>query len=71
LAKKLQVGNSAPDFELPSKSGEMVRLSNFKDKKAVVLYFYPKDNTPGCTKEICASRDSYEVFKEGGMRSLA
>ena len=49
----LQVGNKAPQFTLPDKDGNMVSLSNFVGKK-VILYFYPKDNTPGCTKQACA-----------------
>jgi peroxiredoxin Q/BCP len=64
------IGDSAPDFSLPSQSGETVRLSDYKDKKVVVLYFYPKDNTPGCTAEACAFRDSYEVFTENGAEVI-
>ena len=48
----------------------MVRLSDYKGKKAVVLYFYPKDNSPGCTKEACAFRDSYEAFKDAGAEVI-
>jgi len=66
LTKKIEVGDRAPDFTLPSQSGDTVSLSDFRGKKAVVLYFYPKDNSPGCTKEACAFRDSYEAFKEAG-----
>ncbi len=53
-------GSVAPDFTLPSQSGEMVSLGNFLGQKPVVLFFYPKDNTLGCTKEVCAFRDSFE-----------
>lgn len=53
----LQVGDSAPDFELLSGEGKPVRLSALRGKK-VVLYFYPKDDTPGCTKEACSFRDN-------------
>ena len=56
------VGSKAPDFILPSQSGEMVNLKDFLGKKPVVLFFYPKDDTPGCTKEACAFRDEYEAF---------
>lgn len=63
---KVKVGDAAPDFRLRSNSGEEVLLSGFKERKAVVLYFYPKDETMGCTREACAFRDSYEVFKEHG-----
>lgn len=53
----LQAGDVAPDFSLPAGTGEMVSLSAYKGKKRVVLYFYPKDDTPGCTKEACSFRD--------------
>jgi thioredoxin-dependent peroxiredoxin len=61
---KVDVGSKAPDFMLPSQSGEMVSLSDFLGEKPVVLFFYPKDDTPGCSKEACAFRDEYERFKE-------
>jgi peroxiredoxin Q/BCP len=56
------VGSRAPDFTLTSQSGEMVNLKDFLGEKLVILYFYPKDNTPGCTKEACAFRDEHEQF---------
>ena len=58
----LEVGMKAPDFHLLDKDGNPVRLSDFAGKK-VVLYFYPKDNTPGCTRQACAFGASYEQFK--------
>ena len=58
----LEIGMKAPDFSLPDKDGNAVRLSDFQGKK-VVLYFYPKDNTPGCTRQACAFAASYEQFK--------
>ena len=58
----LEIGMKAPDFSLPDKNGDTVRLSDFQGKK-VVLYFYPKDNTPGCTRQACAFAASYEQFK--------
>ena len=58
----LEIGTKAPDFKLEDKDGNLISLSDFKNKK-VVLYFYPRDNTPGCTKQACAFRDSYEEFK--------
>lgn len=67
---KVQVGDLAPDFTLPALSGAQVSLKDFLGKKDVVLYFYPKDNTPGCTAEACAFRDSYEVFKEAGAEVI-
>src|SRR5918912_2186250 len=57
---KVDVGTKAPDFKLPSQSGEMVSLEDFLGRKPVVLFFYPKDDTLGCTKEVCAFRDSFE-----------
>ena len=59
----LEVGIKAPDFTLPDKDGNMVSLSDFNGKK-VILYFYPKDNTPGCTKQACAFAANFEKFKE-------
>jgi len=66
MARGIQVGDKAPDFTLPSQAGEPVRLSDRLGEKVVVLYFYPKDETKGCTAEACAFRDSYEVFGEAG-----
>src|SRR5258706_970434 len=59
----LQVGDKAPDFDLMADHGKQVRLRDLKGKK-VVLYFYPKDDTPGCTKEACAFRDAYPQFSK-------
>jgi peroxiredoxin Q/BCP len=61
--RSVGVGSKAPDFTLLSQSGELVSLKDFLGKKPVVLYFYPKDDTPGCTKEACAFRDSFEEFR--------
>ena len=61
----VEEGKPAPDFELTSDSGESVRLSDFRGQP-VVLYFYPKDDTPGCTKQACAIRDDYDVFEQRG-----
>ena len=60
----LQEGDMAPDFTLPASNGEQVSLSDFRGKKHVVLYFYPKDNTPGCTAEACDFRDRAGDFSE-------
>ena len=57
------IGRPAPDFTLPSTTGEPVSLRQFKGKKTVVLYFYPKDETPGCTREACDFRDHTEEFE--------
>ena len=59
--ERVQAGSVAPDFTLPSQSGEMVRLGDFLGKP-VVLFFYPKDNALGCTKEVCAFRDNIEEY---------
>lgn len=61
---KVKVGDKAPDFTLLSQKGESVTLSQFFGKKNVVVYFYPKDETRGCTREACEFRDKYEVFKD-------
>ena len=58
----LEVGTKAPDFTLSDKDGQNVSLSDFAGKK-VVLYFYPKDNTPGCTRQACAFAGAYEAFR--------
>lgn len=62
----LEIGNIAPDFTLEDKDGKKVSLSDFRGKK-VVLYFYPKDNTPGCTRQACAFATAYEGFKDKGV----
>jgi thioredoxin-dependent peroxiredoxin len=62
-------GTPAPDFELTSDSGESVKLSALRGRP-VVLYFYPKDDTPGCTTEACEFRDAYDVFRERGAEVL-
>jgi peroxiredoxin Q/BCP len=61
---KVEVGSVAPEFTLSSQSREMVSLKDFTGKKPVVLFFYPKDDTPGCTKEVCAFRDHHEEFRK-------
>ena len=61
----VEEGKPAPDFELKTDGGESVRLSDFRGKP-VVLYFYPKDDTPGCTKQACGIRDSYDEFERRG-----
>lgn len=60
------IGKPAPDFALPSSTGETVSLKSFKNHKSVVLYFYPKDDTPGCTKEACGFRDLTAEFEKAG-----
>ena len=65
----LKEGDKAPDFESKDQNGDPVKLSDFKGKK-VVLYFYPKDDTPGCTKEACSFRDADDVFNSKGIKVL-
>jgi peroxiredoxin Q/BCP len=60
MSDLLKVGDAAPDFDVKSSKGESLRLADFRGKKNVVLYFYPKDETPVCTKEACGFRDMYE-----------
>jgi peroxiredoxin Q/BCP len=62
----IRVGDVAPDFTLPKQDGTKVSLKGLLAKSAVVLYFYPKDDTPGCTAEACSFRDAYEDFKDAG-----
>ena len=61
----VEEGKPAPDFELLSDEGEKVKLSSFRGRP-VVLYFYPRDDTPGCTKQACGIRDAYDRFRERG-----
>jgi len=70
MASGVQVGDKAPDFTLMSQSGERVRLQDRLAERVVVLYFYPKDETRGCTAEACAFRDSHEVFAEAGAEVI-
>ena len=65
----LEVGMKAPEFTLNDKDGKAVSLSEFKGKK-VVLYFYPKDSTPGCTRQACAFAGAYDVYKEMGVEVI-
>jgi len=67
---QLQVGDHAPDFTLPMQAEATVRLKDFLGKSIVVLFFYGKDYTPTCTREVCAFRDSYEAFKEAGAEVI-
>ena len=62
----IAVGDKAPNFTLPSQSGTNITLSQFLGKSPVVVYFYPKDDTPGCTMEACQFRDEYQAFQDAG-----
>jgi peroxiredoxin Q/BCP len=65
----LEIGKKAPEFEAKDQDGNTVRLSDFKGKK-VALYFYPKDNTPGCTAQACNLRDNYEDLQKAGYEVI-
>ena len=69
MPSKVKEGDKAPDFAVPDTKGKTVRLKDLRGKK-VVLYFYPKDDTPGCTKEACSFRDSFATFKRRGIEVL-
>lgn len=70
MAGGIQAGDKAPDFTLPSQSAEQVRLADRLGERVVVLYFFPKDGTPGCTAQACAFRDSHEVFADAGAEVI-
>lgn len=63
---RIDTGDAAPELTLSTHSGQQITLADYRGKKAVVLFFYPKDGTPACTKEACAFRDAYEDFVEAG-----
>ncbi|MFM7877548.1 MAG: peroxiredoxin [Microcystis panniformis] len=66
----IKVGDRVPNFSLPSQTGTTVNIGDLIGKKSLVIYFYPKDDTPGCTAESCAFRDSYEVFTDAGAEVI-
>lgn len=65
----LEVGQQAPDFQAKNQAGEQVSLADWKGRK-IILYFYPKDNTPGCTTEACNFRDNYQALKKDGFEVI-
>jgi peroxiredoxin Q/BCP len=65
----LKEGDQAPDFSTNDANGNPVKLSDFKGQK-VVIYFYPKDDTPGCTKEACSFRDNHDTYEQAGIKVL-
>ncbi|UCC79264.1 MAG: thioredoxin-dependent thiol peroxidase [Candidatus Zixiibacteriota bacterium] len=65
----LEIGKKAPDFTLKDQDGNIRKLSDYEGKP-LVLYFYPKDDTPGCTKEACSFRDSFDIFRQKGIEVL-
>ena len=69
-SKSVRIGDRAPAFTLEDQSGTSIDVADVFGTKPVILYFYPKDNTPGCTAESCAFRDSYEIFQEAGAKVI-
>jgi len=69
MSKKIQIGDTIPTFSLPNQNNELTNISDFIGKP-FVLYFYPKDDTPGCTAEACTFRDMYEDFKDIGAEVI-
>jgi peroxiredoxin Q/BCP len=66
----IKVGDEAPDFNFTHKNGSPASLKSLRQQKAVVLYFYPKDDTPGCTAQACSFRDAYEDFIQAGAEVI-
>ena len=70
MSEMPKVGDKAPDFEAETYGGEKIKLSDYNGKNTVALYFYPKDNTPGCTKEACSMRDGMQDLADMGVQIL-
>jgi len=66
MSKAIQIGDKCPSFVLPNQTGDLIHIEEFIGKSKLVLFFYPKDDTPGCTKEVCEFRDRYADFIEIG-----
>jgi len=66
----LSIGDKVPEFELKDQNGAVFNIKSLVEKKAFIIYFYPKDYTPGCTKEACSFRDRYEEFKDLGAEVI-
>jgi peroxiredoxin Q/BCP len=70
MSTTIKIGDHAPDFRLPAIKGGEISLADFRGKKNVVLFFYPKDDSPGCTVEACTFRDAYEDFVDAGAEVI-
>lgn len=70
LQTPIKVGDKVPDFSLPNENGDTVSIKSMIGANPLVIYFYPKDDTPGCTMEACSFRDQYEVFQDLGVRVI-
>jgi len=68
--RSVQIGDRAPYFTLPDQTGRKISLNNLIGKKSIVLYFYPKDGSPGCTTQACTFRDQYQAFKDQGAEVI-
>jgi len=68
MSEMPNVGDVAPEIEAETYGGEKIKLSDYKGKSMVALYFYPKDNTPGCTKEACSMRDGMDELQKLGVQ---
>ncbi|MDH5609636.1 MAG: peroxiredoxin [Cyclobacteriaceae bacterium] len=66
----MKIGDQIPDLTLPDQNGQPIRLHDFIGKNPLVIFFYPKDNTPGCTREACSFRDSYHQFQAAGAHVI-
>ena len=66
----LKVGDLAPDFEVVSSTGQKIHLADFRGRSEVVLFFYPKDNSPACTLEACSFRDNHDAFRDAGAEVI-
>ena len=67
---RIEVGSKLPEFSLPDQNGNLFDMAAVVGKKKLVIYFYPKDDSPGCTKEACSFRDQFEVFNEVGAQVI-
>lgn len=70
MTEAIKVGDAVPDFSLSSQLGKNISPKDYRGQKALVIYFYPKDETPGCTKQACSFRDHYEDFRNEGVEIL-
>ena len=70
MTQKIEIGSKAPEFSLPDQQGKRVNLSDYLGRTNLVVYFYPKDESYGCTKEACSFRDNYEVFRKAGAEVI-
>jgi peroxiredoxin Q/BCP len=70
MTEKIEIGSKAPEFSLPDQHGRRINLSDYLGKTNLVVYFYPRDESYGCTKEACSFRDNYEIFREAGAEVI-